>query len=199
MKSLDNNDASLLIEMKALIANRDEKAIELLYDHYYDRLCHFAQTFTVSPEMAEEIVEDLFIKLWSKPLLANGITNLSVYLYRAVKNGALDGLAKENKTVATDFSITGYAVEDSTASPVEALVLAEMNQALQVVIEALPPRCRLIFTLIREDGLSYKEVAEILSISVNTIDNQMAIAIKRICASLGIPRNTASVRSFRKN
>jgi RNA polymerase sigma-70 factor (ECF subfamily) len=199
MESLRNNDASLLIEMKALITDRNEKAIELLYDHYYDRLCHFAQTFTIPPEIAEEIVEDLFIRLWSKPLLVHNITNLPVYLYRAVKNGALDLLEKGNKMIPTDFSAGSYAVEDSSLSPVEELVLAEMNQALQVVIDALPPRCRLIFTLIREDGLSYKEVAEILGISVNTIDNQMAIAIKRICAVLDIPRKTTFAGPSKRN
>jgi RNA polymerase sigma factor (sigma-70 family) len=60
---------------------------------------------------------------------------------------------------------------------------------MREAIESLPPRCKLIFKLIREDGLKYKEVAEILNISVNTIDVQMAIAVKKICTSLRIEQS----------
>jgi RNA polymerase sigma-70 factor (family 1) len=186
MKSLDHTDNSLLARIQLLLAARDEQALELLYRNYYERLNFFAQTFVPSPELTEEMVEDLFIKLWSNPSMAANITNLSVYLYKAIKNACLDELAKNKRAFAVDFSASAYLLEAGGSSPLEDLVLSEMNQALQVAIDSLPPRCRQIFILIREEGLPYKEVAEILNISINTIDNQMAIAIKRICAALEI-------------
>jgi RNA polymerase sigma factor (sigma-70 family) len=66
------------------------------------------------------------------------------------------------------------------------MITVEMMTRMREAIESLPPRCKLIFKLVREDGLKYKEVAEILNISVNTIDVQMAIAVKKICTSLQI-------------
>jgi RNA polymerase sigma factor (sigma-70 family) len=68
------------------------------------------------------------------------------------------------------------------------MITSEMMVRMHQVIETLPPRCKMIFKLIREDGLKYKEVAEILNISVNTIDAQMAIAVKKICTALHIEK-----------
>ena len=64
------------------------------------------------------------------------------------------------------------------------MITAEMMDRMHQAIESLPPRCKMIFKLIREDGLKYKEVGDILNISVNTIDAQMAIAVKKICTAL---------------
>jgi RNA polymerase sigma factor (sigma-70 family) len=68
--------------------------------------------------------------------------------------------------------------------PEQILITAEIQQKIQKAVEALPPRCKMIFKLVREDGLRYKEIAEILNISVNTIDVQMAIAVKRISMAI---------------
>ncbi|MFT3682124.1 MAG: RNA polymerase sigma-70 factor [Ferruginibacter sp.] len=190
METLKHNDAALLAEIKRLISGRDDRAIEWLFDHYYDKLVHFAQSFVSVTETAEEIVDDIILKLWNNPLLVSNIENLPVYLYKSVKNECISSLRKKNHTLSTDFSAGGYAVQSHSTNPLEDLVLSEMNQALQVAVDSLPPKCRLIFRLIREDGLAYKEVAEILGISVNTIDNQMAIAVKRICAAIGIGKNS---------
>jgi len=75
-----------------------------------------------------------------------------------------------------------------------------MKQRMHKAIDALPPRCKMIFKLIREDGLKYKEVAQILNISVNTIDVQMAIAVKRICTALKLhkPQKSFFFRSAEK-
>lgn len=75
------------------------------------------------------------------------------------------------------------------SDPHSRLVTAEMLNRVNQAIEQLPSRCKMIFRLVREDGLRYKEVAEILNISVNTIDVQMAIAVRRISESLGISKN----------
>lgn len=190
----NTNDASLLVEVKALFAAHDEAAIELLYEHYFAKLCVFAQSYLKSKEIAEEVVEDVFIRLWSNKNSILQINNLSVYLYKAVKNGALNELEKISRTTSVDFLSTEFSLEAGNSSPLEELILSEMTQSMQIAIDSLPPRCRMIFKLIREDGLKYKEVAEILNISINTIDNQMAIAIKRICASLGIRKSTESSR-----
>lgn len=194
MDSLNVNDTGLLAKVKALFATHDEAAVALLYEHYFNRLCVFAQSFLKSKELAEEVVEDVFIRLWSNKNSVLHINNLSVYLYKAVKNGALNELEKQSCITSTDFLSSEYYLESGNTSPLEQLILSEMTQAMQVAIDSLPPRCRMIFKLIREDGLKYKEVSEILNISINTIDNQMAIAVRRICAALGVRRGPESVK-----
>jgi RNA polymerase sigma-70 factor (ECF subfamily) len=84
------------------------------------------------------------------------------------------------------------------------LITAEMMEKMRGAVESLPPRCKMIFKLIREDGLRYKEVAEILNISVNTIDVQMAIAIRKICTVLQVAkpeknRNAEKAENLKKN
>ena len=71
-------------------------------------------------------------------------------------------------------------MSDTALTPEQILITTEIRQKIQKTVEALPPRCKMIFKLVREDGLKYKEIGEILNISVNTIDAQMAIAVKRI-------------------
>jgi RNA polymerase sigma-70 factor (ECF subfamily) len=129
------------------------------------------------------------VKLWSNRDKIRNIENLTVYLYVAVKNRSLNELSRlANELISTPFDCFEIELEEATGNPYELMVTAEMMQRMQKAIDLLPPRCKMIFKLIREDGLKYKEVGQILNISVNTIDVQMAIAIKRICTALQIEK-----------
>jgi len=185
-----NNNADALIRIQAGIARGDENSLALLYELYFKKLLSFARTFLTSREVAEEIVEDIFIKIWARREDVASIQNFNVYLYKCVKNAAINELNKQANRIKTQ--LIDEADHDhhlSGPTPLEHLVVSEMLQSMEIAVESLPQRCRQIFKLIREDGLKYKEVAEILNISVNTIDNQMAIAVKRICAALSIKKN----------
>jgi RNA polymerase sigma-70 factor (family 1) len=183
-----------LQHIQSLIAEGDEKALASLYQLFSKRLLHFATVLTRSAEQAEEIVEDTFVKLWSNRTEVPNITNLNVYLYVAVKNRSLNAIARKAKElVHIPFDHLEIDIGQSATDPYSLLITSEMMQRMQQAVEALPPRCKMIFKLIRQDGLSYKEVADILNISVNTIDVQMAIAVKRICTSLQLPANKAAV------
>ncbi|MET0465670.1 MAG: RNA polymerase sigma-70 factor [Chitinophagaceae bacterium] len=166
------------------ICDGNEMALTELYRLFHSRLHYFSTSIVKSPEDAEELVEDVFVKLWANRKEILRIDNLSVYLYVAVKNRCYNLLVKRGKTVYYSFEDMGDEMSTPSLDPHRLLVSAEMMRRMQLAIEALPPRCKMIFRLIREDGLQYKEVAQILGISVNTIDVQMAIATKRICALL---------------
>src|SRR4030095_10626918 len=102
-------------------------------------------------------------------------------------NTGLNYLSQRAKASITEpFDYVDIALYDTGNSPEELLITGEIYKNIREAIESLPPRCKMIFKLIREDGLKYKEVAEILNISVNTIDVQMAIAVKKICTALHI-------------
>jgi RNA polymerase sigma-70 factor (ECF subfamily) len=166
------------------ICDGNEIALSELYRLFHSRLHYFSTSIVKSPEDAEELVEDVFVKLWANRQNILSIDNLSVYLYVAVKNRSYNLLVKRGKTVHYSLEDMGDEMSAPSLDPHKLLVSAEMMKRMQLAIESLPPRSRMIFRLIREDGLQYKEVAQILSISVNTIDVQMAIATKRICAIL---------------
>ena len=170
----------------ARIAAGDEAAFRQVYVYFYKRLYQFAYALVKTREPAEEIVEDVFVRVWQQRETVISIQNLRVYLYAAVKNSALNYLSqKARQSITEPFDHIHIGVEGSAGTPEQILITAEMHQKIQRAVEALPPRCKMIFKLVREDGLKYKEIAAILNISVNTIDAQMAIAVKKITAAIG--------------
>jgi len=166
------------------ICNGYENSLIELYRHFHDRLQQFSLSIVRSGEDAEEIVEDIFVKLWANRKQILSIDNLSVYLYVTAKNRCYNLLVQRGRSVQYSYEDMVDDMASPSLDPHKLLVSAEMMKRMQAAVEDLPSRCKMIFRLIREDGLQYKEVARILDISVNTIDVQMAIATKRICATL---------------
>ena len=172
------------------ICKGHEPALTELYRLFSRRLLHFARVITRSPEVAEEIVEDVFVKLWTNRARIPEVENLTVYLYVATKNQALNAVSQKARAlIQAPFDDLDIETAQIVADPYTELVTAEMMQKMQQAVDSLPPRCKIIFKLVREDGLKHREVAEILNISLNTVDVQMAIAIKKICTALNIDRN----------
>jgi RNA polymerase sigma-70 factor (family 1) len=182
-----------LLQIQQGIAAGDENCLAALYRLFSKRLHHFARIITRSHEMAEEIVEDVFVKLWSNRSRIQEIDNLTVYLYVAVKNRSLNAISqKANELIRAPFDDLDIETGPVVPDPYNQLVTAEMMKRMQLAVENLPPRCKMIFKLVREDGLKHREVAEILNISINTVDVQMAIAIKKICTELKVDRSGKS-------
>ncbi len=174
----------------------NEQCLAELYKLFSKRLHHFARVITRSPELAEEIVEDVFVKLWSNRQRINEVENLTVYLYVAVKNRALNAISqKANELIKAPFDDLDIETGQVATDPYNLLVTAEMMKRMHQAVENLPPRCKMIFKLVREDGLKHREVAEILNISLNTVDVQMAIAIKKICTELQVNKVTKTAVS----
>ena len=201
MPATDSNIVQLT-DLQHRIARNDEAAFTQLYLLFGKRLMQFALNLVRSKELAEELVEDVFVKIWSNRQQITSIENLTVYLYVAVKNRSLNALSqKAHELVTTPFDYLDTTVDQFSSDPYAIMVTAEMMEKMRQAVESLPPRCKMIFKLIREDGLRYKEVAEILNISVNTIDVQMAIAVRKICATLHIDRSALPVskKSLKKS
>jgi RNA polymerase sigma-70 factor (ECF subfamily) len=172
----EGNQKKLLTQ----ISLGDQSSFRQLYHRFYKKLLQFAFVLTRNKEVAEELVEDVFIKFWKNRKNAENIRNVKVYLYTATKNTCLNYLsskAQENITQPFDAITIELA---NPLSPDQILIYRETYTKIKTAIETLPPRCKMIFKLIREDGLKYKEVAEILNLSASTIEAQMTIAIRRI-------------------
>ena len=166
------------------IQEGDQLAFKEFYHLQFFKLYQFAYSFVQSKESAEEIANDVFLSIWQKRESLHTIQNIQVYLYVAVKNASLNYLRKNNLQVPVSVEQLNVDHFPMVANPELLLTQRELQQQVREAIEQLPPRCRLIFKLIKEDGLSYKEVAAILDLSVKTIDSQLCLALKKLAIIL---------------
>lgn len=177
---MEQNDTYLLLRV---VEHNDQHAYKLLYYRHFGSLHGFATSFVKNEELAEELVSDVFINVWKGREHMNSVKNLRVYLFVATKNLCIRALTKRGITINFGeeyFSELNAGIEN----PFDQLVSEELLQTLEKAVEELPERCRLIFRMVREEGLKYREVSIILNISIKTIEAQMSIATKRILKSL---------------
>jgi RNA polymerase sigma-70 factor (family 1) len=172
---------------KRIALYEDMKAYETLYQLMFDHLHSFSYSIVKSSEAAEEIVSDVFIKLWQIRGRLTEIDNLKVYLFTIAKNFSINYIHKNYKNIPQSIEEMDIEPVVGAANPEELYISAELINKVKQVIRELPPQCRLIFQLVKEDGMKYKEAADILGISVLTVRNQLVIAIRRIAAVLPAP------------
>ena len=158
----------------------DQHAYKELFKSLYHYLYPFARTIVKEKESAEEVVSDVFIKVWEKRKELEKIDNLKVYLYVSTRNIAFNYLDKQKRNAT--FSIDDFQAEFTSVyfDPEQMLITADMLALIQKAIDQLPPKCKMIFKLVKDDGLKYREVAEVLGLSVKTVENQLAIALEKI-------------------
>jgi len=162
----------------------DVKAFESFYYLLYDALVRFSMMYTHQREEAEEIVTNVFVKSWINRSNMQHIERPDTYFFVAVKNQSLNYLKKYSsiRVVQAEDSVEVNLID--TADPQVQLEKKELHFYLDQSIDALPQQCRIIFKLIREDGLKYKEVAEIMNISPRTVQTQLFRAMHKLTACL---------------
>ena len=170
--------------LQSQVALDNTHAFRQIFDALFSNLTKFSFSFVHSKEAATEIVDELFVQLWIKREDIMKINDLRVYLYTATKNASLNYISKKAQQIETEPYENLQVQMTDLVSPEQIMITKEMLQKIKEVIDSLPPRCKLIFKFVREDGLSYSEVAEILGLSIKTIDAQMVIAVSRIRAKL---------------
>lgn len=165
-------------------ADSDQHAYAQLYLAYMPYLLRFARSIIKNNELAEEVVSDVFIKVWQNRGELGKIDNLKLYLYVSTKNTALNYLSRHFRKDIISLEEMSLNISMGTYNPEQLLITSEAVKKINLEIQKLPPRCRLIFKLVKEDRLRYNEIARLLNISVKTIDNQMAIALKKISSAI---------------
>ncbi|MGL4228945.1 MAG: RNA polymerase sigma factor [Tannerellaceae bacterium] len=163
----------------------DQKAFEALYGLLYPVVYRFVRYF-VQEEDAKEIVSEVFFKIWKNRERIGKIDNKISYVYRIAKNECYDFINKNKAYETIDYDDMPVSFSLRNEESDDSLVESEMMDVFYKAVDQLPERCKLIFLMVRVDQLKYKEVAEILSISVGTIEQQMNIAIKRVTDSVSI-------------
>lgn len=159
------------------IKQRDRDAFNTLFRLYYTSLCGFSYAICVSHEEAEEYVQEMFIHLWEKAPTIAIDTSVKAYLYTATRNYTLNGIRKKQTELR---HLTEYSETIDAEEPPPTITNCEMAGLIQTGIETLPVKCREIFILCKQEGLTYEEVANYLCVSEKTIENQMGIAIRKL-------------------
>jgi len=175
--SLSNQDDQTLL---SLLRQDDIRAFEEIYQRFWERLYVAANRVLEDEETSKDIVQEIFIDIWNRRATLQ-IQNLNAFLYQAVKFQ----IAKQlRKRPLNPIHLEVIAELKSTQSADASLHFAELNEQIEQVITALPPRCQEIFRLSRFENLTNKEIAQRLNISLSTVENQIHIALKSLRSNL---------------
>jgi len=176
-------DIALVRQYQEQIEKNHQKAFEDLYRLFFARLFNFSVLY-VGREVAEEIVNDVMIKIWKSRETICAIQDLETYLFVAVRNSSLNYLSQYSKYHIVVEPESSQAEVVSMDDPERELEWKEIHFHLNKAIDELPEQCRKVFKLIKEEGFRYKQVAEILNLSPRTVETQLFRAIKKLDKAL---------------
>lgn len=164
----------------AIAYNNDQAAYRTLFIALHSKLKQFAYSIVRSEEEAEDIVSDLFMLILQRKEQLCQLESPLFYFYATVRNMSLNLLKKQKRRAGMSMDDWQVQLNSIYFRPDLLMITEDMVLKIKMAINTLPNRCRLIFKLTKEDGLKYKEVAELLNISVKTVEAQMAIAMRRM-------------------
>jgi RNA polymerase sigma-70 factor (ECF subfamily) len=175
-------------EWLARIRAGDERAFEELYNAYKNHLAPFINSLVRSREVTEDLMQDLFLRIWEQRDMWECPGPLGAYLFRAARNRAINYIrhqqvdaAFRESTSREELAAGSSVAPAASDASVGALDLA---RAIDCAIEQLPPRCREVFVLNRRHYLSYAEVAAVMQLSVKTVEVQMGRALASLRTQL---------------
>ncbi|MFH6998870.1 RNA polymerase sigma factor [Flavobacterium sp. FlaQc-57] len=179
MKSEDYNDNDILIES---LKNGDEKAYTYLIDTYHHKLCVYANSLVKNVYSAEDIVQNVFIKVWEQRTRLKTNHAIKSFLYKLVYNEFID-LYRKNQSL--------FSLEKSYYDALNSIVLEDDSESFQRVINVvnkeiqnLPPKCKEVFILSKKEGLTNIEIAEHLDVSIKAVEAQITKAFSILRSSL---------------
>lgn len=167
-----------------MISEGDSDAFRELYDLFYLKVYRFSGYIIKTEEIKEEVVSDVFFSIWQNRKNLEKIENIEAYLYTITRNRSLYYVNKSIKESTTSIDQLSIGFVENEDNPEEMIITQELREEINKAVNELPERCRLIFLMAKEEGLKYKEISEILSISEKTINAQMVTAIKKLSEAL---------------
>lgn len=165
------------------IREGDQDAFRVFVDTYSNDLYHFALGYVAIREVAEEVVSDVFLDVWNNRSLLDEIKQIKSWLLVLVRNRAISYLRKERGDFVSFDEVGDYCLPH-TQSADHTIISLEEIEAINQAIATLPPKCKEVFMLAKIEKTPYKEIAEILGISVKTINIHVAKAIETIARVL---------------
>jgi RNA polymerase sigma-70 factor, ECF subfamily len=163
--------------INTLLAKRDKVAFEQVFKTHFKNLHAYAFTILKDEAEAEEMVQNVFFKLWERNESLTITGTITAYLYRAVHNESLNFL-KHEKVKSKHKMHVAYTMKSETDNASRKVLSRELEFKLREALNELPEQCRTVFQLSRFEEMKYREIAEQLDISVKTVENQMGKALR---------------------
>ncbi|MFY0627100.1 MAG: RNA polymerase sigma-70 factor [Reichenbachiella sp.] len=177
MKELYLHNDSLI----AAISDGNEIAFRKFFNEHYPKLLQFSYTIIHNQTFAEEIVQDVFSSLWNNRNSLKEINNINAYLYTATRNRTIDFLrARKNDISNISLEAAEFINSTTSVNPENLLLADELFKILNAVILQLPEKGQMIYRMVKEEDMTYKQVAELLNISEKTVDSHLCTSIKKI-------------------
>lgn len=166
-------------ELFSWLKDDDERAFNILFDRYWDRLLETAFYKLQSQTEAEEVVQQIFLDIWRNRALTQLKYTFRTYISAALRYSVYAAIAqhKKDNQISIDLLETDSFIDDSTR---EWLTFNDVRDKLELLLIQLPEKCELVFRMSREQGMSTKEIASELDISVKTVEAHITKALKVI-------------------
>lgn len=161
-----------------LLQTDETKAIEIIFKTYHASLCLTAHRLLQSKDVSKDVVQEVFMKFWTKRENIQINTSLKAYLHRAVVNTSLNYLQKNRRNPTDDLNTVEAHISSHKNTAEDYLQAAQLTSDIDAALSTLPPKCRTVFILSRYEYMTYKQIAEELQISVNTVENHISKALK---------------------
>ena len=180
----------MISDLLLLIRTRegDVKSFEILFKSYYLPLLNYSATITGRREISEEIVQELFYNLWRERERLSITKSIKSYLYNSVRNRSIDYCRRRKFEESSSDILENISSGTSWESPQERAEAGEMERIINRILARMPARRRDIFMMHREGNKKYEEIAAILSLSVKTVEAEMAKALKVLRKETGYRR-----------
>ncbi|WP_145860377.1 RNA polymerase sigma factor [Pedobacter suwonensis] len=166
-------------ELMRGIRQKNKESFEQLYKLYYKKNYLLAYKYLRNQEQAEEIVHDVFLKLWNNGREISIKQSLGAYLSRSIINGSLN-LIKQQQRLDAHVESFRYAIDEEEEFNDDAQILEDKLQRLEQAIETLPPQCKKVLMMSKFDHCKQQEIADALNISVKTVKNHLTLGYEKI-------------------
>jgi len=175
-------------EIVQKILSGDVPSFESVYRYYYPRLNYFAKQYLLDAEASKNIVQDVFTDLWDKRMTLHKDTNLNAWLFTVTKNKSLKTISQlksrqnyDNYIKSRQLEIDYKSLSDFDTSN---LMFDELQTLIESALKKLPPACRKIFEMSRFEDRKNREIAEILNLSIKTVEAQISKALRSLKTDL---------------
>ncbi len=163
------------------ISKGNKEAFDAFFKHYYPKLIQFAHIYISCPQQAEDVVADVLTNMLIHRERVFALEHFEAYLYSSLKNKALSSIKRNHRmdpypSGSGDFKPMAKTVSD----PHELLVEQELRSRINQIVLAFPPKRKMVYQFIKEDGFSYRHVAELMDISERTVEVHLKLAVKAL-------------------
>ncbi|HYG38941.1 MAG TPA: RNA polymerase sigma-70 factor [Cytophagales bacterium] len=181
MRVITHSEKDLIQKLK----NGDELSFRVIFDKYKNKLYSYALKLTKSEEFAEEVVLDVFLKIWLNRGKINPDLSFNAFLFKITKNASLNFIKKAALDKALKKQLRNYFDEIHNETE-NAIISADYDRSFNKAIENLPPQQQMVFKMHRVDGKTHAEIADYLKLSKGTVRNYMMLALANVKRYLNV-------------